>query len=128
MLKSLAIVVAGLIILASPCLAQAQKKQKPDATPAITKYNEMEKGELQGELKRLQKEILVAERTAKQFKQQAAEAAKAYKSASDEEKPDALFRLLEVRVTEKKASRPSRQIKREFQAAQKAYSDLLMNE
>ncbi|MFC1453128.1 hypothetical protein ACFLSJ_07295 [Verrucomicrobiota bacterium] len=108
--------------------SRRKRDKKPDTPPVVTKYDKMEKKQLQEELKRLQAEVLVAERTVTQAKEKAAEAENACKSASDDEKPDALLRMIEAGVAEEKAKRPYHQIKGDFQAARRAYAQLLMNE
>jgi len=102
MLKSLIIVTAALGAMLNPCAAQDQKEQKPDATPVVNKYDKMEKSELKEALKDLQRQVLVAERAAKQAKENASEAAASYESACDEEKPDALLRMIEADAASRK--------------------------
>ncbi len=64
--------------------------------PSITKYENMEKKDLQKELKNLQKQILVAERTSKKTQETLTKARRAYQSASDDEKPDALLCMIKA--------------------------------
>ena len=128
MFKSLAIVIAALGIMLSPCVAQEQSEPKPDATPVVTRYDKMEKKNLRGELKDLQKDVFVAERAAKQAKENAGEAGKEYKSASDDEKPEALLRMLEADAKCRRPLEHYKQVRSDFNAAKKAYLNLLLKE
>jgi hypothetical protein len=108
-------------------------KKEADATPVsktpiVTKYDKMAKKDLQEELKRLQEEVLDAERTAKQFAKKAADAARAYTSATDEEKADALLRMIEAEAAGRKPTERFRQIRADFDAAKRAYLQLLVTE
>jgi type II secretory pathway component GspD/PulD (secretin) len=102
--------------------------EKSDSAPVATKYDEMEKKDLREELKRLQKEVLDAERPARQADEKAAEAARAYKSASDDEKPDALLRMIEAEARSRKSIGGFKRIRSDFDAAQRAYLRLLVAE
>jgi len=103
-------------------------EEKSDSTRVVTKYDKMEKKDLREQLKRLQKEVLCAERTARQAKEKAAEAAKAYKSASDNAKADALLRMIEANAASHKPTERFRQIRSDFDAAERAYLHLLVTE
>jgi hypothetical protein len=127
MCKSVVIAIAVLSVTLSPCMAQEQSEQKTDTAPVVTKYDKMEKNALQEELKDLQKQVLVVERTAKQARETADEAAKAYKSASDNEKPDALLRMIEDKAASYSPMQIYRETASEFKAAQSAYLDLLVD-
>ena len=88
----------------------------------------MENKDLQDELKRLQKEVLVADRTARQAKEREVEAAKAYESAPDDEKADALLRMIEVDAANRKPLERFQQIRSDLHAAERAYLHLLVAE
>jgi hypothetical protein len=106
---------------------QASKdEEKSGRAPVVTMYDKMEKKDLRGELKRLQKAVLDAERMAKQAREKAAEAAKAYKSASDDEKADALLRMIEASAVSRKPIERFKQIRSHFDAAERAYFRLLV--
>ena len=108
---------------------QAPKdEEKSDSTPVVTKYDKMEKKDLQEQLKRLQKEILGVERAARQAREKAAEAARAYKSASDGAKADVLLRMIEANAASHKPTERFRQIRSDFDAAERAYLHLLVTE
>lgn len=126
MLKSLIIVTAALGVMLNPCAAQDQKEQKPDANPVVTKYDKMEKSELKEALKNLQKQVLVAERAAKQAKEIASEAAAAYESACDKEKPDALLRMIEADAASRKPLERYREVRSDFEMAKRAYLNMLL--
>ena len=108
---------------------QAPKdEEKSDSAPVVTKYDKMEKKDLQEQLKRLQKEILGVERAARQAREKAAEAARAYKSASDGAKADVLLRMIEANAASHKPTERFRQIRSDFDAAERAYLHLLVTE
>ncbi len=104
----------------------SKKQETADSSQLVTKYESMEKKDLQEELRRLQKEALDAARMAKQVKEEAAEAARAYKFASDDEKADALLRMIEADAESHKPMRRYRQVQSAFGAAQRAYLHLLI--
>jgi hypothetical protein len=122
----LVVVIAALGVMVGVCVAQEKKEQNPETTPVVTKYDKMDKKALQEELKDLQKQVIVAKRTAEQAKEIADEAAKAYRSASDDEKPDALLRALEAKAASRGPMQMYKKTTSEFQAAQSAYMDLLI--
>ncbi len=129
MVKSLLGIVTVLLIVASPCFAAESKgKPKADVAPAATKYDKLCKKELQEVLKKLQKEVLVAQRKALQATKIRSGADKAYESASDEQKPDALLRMLESRVAAEQPVEHYSRLRRDFFAAQEAYLKLLRAE
>ena len=107
----------------------ARKKQEQvESRHVQTKYESMEKNDLQEELRRLQKEALDAARMAQQVKEEAAEAATAYKSASEDEKADSLLRMIESEAKSHRPMRHYRQVQSAFEAAQRVYLHLLMVE
>jgi type II secretory pathway component GspD/PulD (secretin) len=106
----------------------AKDEEQSDSTPVVTDYERMDKKELQEGLKRLQKEVLVAERTAKQAKEKAAEGATAYNSASDDEKLDALLRMIEADAASRMPIERFKRIRSDFDAAKRAYFHLLVSE
>ena len=127
--KSLAMAVAVLALIASAAVAQQHKEsEQSDAAPVVTKYDRMEKQQLQNELKRLQREVLAARTTGQEAKQRAKEASSAYKSALDDEKPDALLRMLEAQAGSRKPMKAYSRILSDFQSAKRAYSKLLLAE
>jgi hypothetical protein len=103
-------------------------EEKPDTTPVDIKYEKMEKKDLREELKRLQKEVLDAERVFQQARAKAAQAEKTYRTASDEEKTDALLGKIEADAAGRKPMERFAQIRSEFAAAERAYLNLLVAE
>jgi len=126
MVKLLLGIVTVLLIVASPCFAAESKgKPKADVAPAATKYDKLCKKELQEVLKKLQKEVLVAQRKAQEATKIRNGAENAYKAASDEQKPDALLRMLESRVAAEKPVGHYSRLGKDFYEAQEAYLRLL---
>jgi type II secretory pathway component GspD/PulD (secretin) len=110
-------------------IPQAPKdRKKSDAASGVTKYDKMEKLDLQRELKRLQKELLDSERTANQAREKTAEAAEVHKSALGDEKAEALLRMIEADAESRKSIKSYMQIRSDFDAAQRAYLRLLVAE
>jgi len=108
---------------------RVQAEAGQSAAPAnVTKYDKMEKKQLEEELKKLQKDVLVAEQTAKEACDQAGEAKEAYKSASDEQKPDALLRMIGADAKSRKPDEDYRQARENFEDARRAYLNLLVAE
>lgn len=108
---------------------QASKdEEKSDSTPLANKYDKMEKNDLEEELKRLQKEVLVAERIAKKAREKTTKAKMAYQSASDDGKGDALLRKIEADAAGRKPTERFTQIRSDFDAAERAYFRLLVAE
>jgi len=128
MLKAFIIISALLGVVLSPCIAQDAKELEADAPPVITKFDKMDKENLQDALKALQKEVLVAERTAKLARRDAAEAAAAYKSADDAGKPDALLRMIETDAESREPVARYKQVHADFEAAKRAYLNCLLLE
>lgn len=137
MKNSVAVVVAVLAILANYGMAQEAQDQNTaeavplvthEAVPATTKYDKMDKKSLQEELKRLQKEILVAEHAARQAREDANKAGKAYATATDEKKPDLLLAMIEAQAKSEKPYRSFEQVRNDFDAAQRSYRKLLLAE
>ncbi len=125
--RTVSVIVAALAILTSQGMAQEQQEQKAtEAASVVTKYDKMEKKQLQEELKRLQKEVIVAERAAKQARDEQAEAKKAYDSAPDDQKPDALLRMLEAKAKSNKPVEAFAQARSDFDAAIRAYPGIAM--
>jgi hypothetical protein len=124
--KLILIVIAVAALSATSCVTTQQQEQKQQAAPVITKYDKMEQKDLKEELKRLQAEVLVAERAAKQAKEKAGEAAKAYKSASDDDKPVTLLRMIEADAVSRKPIEQYKQVRSDFTAAKCAYHNMLL--
>ncbi len=98
------------------------------AEPAGAKYYKLSKAELQQELKKLQKEVLEAERQTLAADTALSQAGKAYDSATGDRKFDALLRLLEAEAAVQKPQRRYQELKSDFEAAQKAYVQLLVRQ
>lgn len=127
--RSTGTVIAIIAILASQCVVRETKAQgKPAAAPAATKYDKMAKRELQEELKRLQKEVLTAERAAEQAKKESEDAVKAYKLAGENQKGDVLLRMIEAEAKCHKPLENAKQLNADFAAAKNAYLNLLVAE
>jgi hypothetical protein len=123
--KSIALFVVAMAMTATPSLA------KPPALPAspkpapVGKYDTMPEKDLREELKKLQKQILVAERTARQAQDDMHKAVRAYNTAADEAKPDALLSMLEVEARVRKPLDEHARLRAEFDAAKRAFVKLL---
>jgi len=129
MKNSVPVIVAALAILASQGIAQKPQDQKTtEAAPVVIKYDKMEKTQLQAELKKLQKALLVAEQAAKQAITKRDVAKKAYDTASNARKPDALLRMLEADAKSRKPVESLMKMRKDFGAAQQAYINLLLAE
>lgn len=127
--KTVAVIVATFAILTTPGIAQETQAQKAkEAAPVLTKFDRMEKDQLLGELLKLQKDVLVAEQTARKADAKRGEAYKAYDDATEEQKPDALIRMLEADAKRVKPGEHFRQVKSDFEAAKSAYLKLLVAE
>ncbi len=129
MKKSVAVMVAVMAFLTSPCGAQeVQDQGTPDAAPVVTKYDKLQKTELREELKRLQKEVLFAEHTAEQAREEMGEAFSTYKSTSEDLKADALLRMIEAEANYRQPRDNCAQVNSDFNAAKRAYRNLLLAE
>ena len=95
--------------------------KEPDTTPAVTKYDEMGKQELQDELRRLHAQLIDAKHAAQQASGKANEAAKAYRSASDDEKADALLHMIEAEAASGTPMEHYREAESALDAAKQAY-------
>jgi len=99
------------------------------AEPAGAKYYKLPKAELQQELKKLQREVLQAERETNAANEALTKAAQAYyRSADGEKKFDALLRFLEAKAAVQKPQRRYQELTGDFDAAQKAYVQLLVTQ
>ena len=127
--RTVSSIVAALAMLTSQGLAQDSQSQKSaEETAAATKYDKLEKAKLQEELKRLQKEILIAEHAAKQATDQSTEAANAYKIATDNRKPELLLEMLDAEARSRKPVENCKRIRADFEAAKRAYIKLILGE
>lgn len=127
--KSVPVIVVAVTILASYCIAQEALDQgKPEAVPVVSKYDKMQKKDLQEEVKKLQKEVLTAEQTARGVGVRAKEAKEAYNSASNDQKPDALLLMLEAGAKSHKSMVAFKQVQSDFDMAKRAYFNLILDE
>jgi len=130
------IITTALAILTIPGMArdtriqrpQAHIRETPETPPAITKYDKMEKDQLQKELVRLQKEVIVLRQANLQAKEEEKEIHRVYRVTSPEEKPDVLLRMLESEVRHIQADEAYELLDTEFHAAQRAYRYRLLAE
>lgn len=88
----------------------------------------MNKKQLQGELKRLQKVVSSTERVYTQSKKDEIETQKAYSTAPEEQKPDALISMLEAEVKHRWINTKWNQVRSDLRLAKIAYSKLLYAE
>jgi hypothetical protein len=140
MKNSIPVILAAFAILASQCVAQEAQVQKMTETPSgtklasivikedVNKYEKMEKKQLQDELRKLLKELPIAEKALTQAKIRKDEATKVVDVASSDEKSDAFFLMMEAQVKCSKAELSLNRMRSDFSAAQHAYLNLLLAE
>ena len=110
-------------------VSQKPKNEKQSGfSRAVNKFDKLDKKQLQEELKRLQKEVLVAEQSSQQAAEKASHAAMIHKSASDDEKANALLRMIEANAARHKPSERYQRVRSDMRAAEKAYYRLLVAE
>ena len=127
--KAVAAIAAVLAMLTCQGMSQETHALKTEAAaPVATKFDRMEKAQLRAELQKLQKDVLVAEQTARQADAKRLEAYQAYKAATENQKPDALIRMLEADAKSIKPVECLRQLQSDFEAAKRACLNLLVSE
>lgn len=94
----------------------------------VAEYRKLDKTQLQDELRRLQKELIVAESTARHADEQMAEAANAYNSAAEDRQPDLVLGMLEAEAKCTKPMKTFERLRKELDAAKQAYVKLLLAE
>jgi hypothetical protein len=107
---------------------QSDPSSAATAFNTATKYDTMDKQPLQEELKRLQRELLVAEEIAQQAAGKARNAARVHQMAADDEKPEALLRKIEAEAASQKPTQAYKRLRSDLSAAERAYYRLLVAE
>jgi hypothetical protein len=101
--------------------AQRQLKNAPTRIAAATKYDGMDKQRLQGELRKILRELIEVERQARAASRKARDTETAYNSAPDNDKADALFRMLEAEVASRAPMEQYKKARIALDAAKQAY-------
>jgi hypothetical protein len=128
MAKSVIVLIVPFIMFFASCATQEATKTKSKAQIPVSKYHQMNKEDLQKELRDLQVKYLAAEAENRERNDQYREAEREHRIASGEEKADALFRKLEKRASLEESNEAYKNVKREFEKAQDAYKSLLKTE
>jgi len=128
MAKSVIASIVLLSMLLTSCATQGVDEPKRKVQSPVSKYNQMNKEELQQQLIELHAKYLASVAERKEKKDQLNEAEREYCNASEEKKADALFRMLAKRAFSEQSDESSRNAWREFDDAQDAYVNLLRAE
>ena len=128
MAKSVTVLLVSFTMFLTSCATQEATKTTSRRQIPVSKYHQMNKEDLQQELKDLQVKYLAAEAENRERSDQYREAEKEHRIASGEEKADALFRKLEKRASLEESNEAHKNVKREFEKAQDAYKSLLKKE
>ena len=128
MSKSVRVLIVPFIMFLASCATQEATQSRSKGQVPVSKYCNMNKDELQQELRDLQVKYLAAEAEINERNDQYRAAENEYRLASGEEKADALFRKLEKRASFEEANEALKSVKREFEKAQDAYKSLVKTE
>ena len=94
----------------------------------VTRYLKQDKTQLQDELKKLQKELIVAEKTARHADEKRKEAVEVYNSAEEDRQPDLILGMLEAEAQCRKPMAAHKRLCADLDAAKRAYVKLLLTE
>lgn len=119
------VLIVPFIMFLGSCATQEATQHKHEEQMPASKYHQMNKEDLEQELRGLQIKYLAAETESRERSDQYREAEQEHRIASGDEKAEALFRKLEKRALLEEANEAHKKVKREFEKAQDAYKSLL---